>query len=121
LCVLNDRGTEDIIAPHGIPVDLLDRILIIRTTTYLLEDIKAIVQIRTKVEGLVIAEDALNYIAESGSKTSLRYVMQLLTPASIIARTNGHDNITLKDVKEAVDLFYDAKTSAKILAGNVNQ
>ncbi|CAJ0760475.1 24098_t:CDS:2, partial [Entrophospora sp. SA101] len=111
------RGTEDIIAPHGIPVDLLDRILIIRTTTYLLEDIKAIVQIRAKIEGLVLAEDALNYMAETGSKTSLRYVMQLLTPASIIARTNGHDNITLKDVKEADDLFYDAKSSAKILAG----
>jgi RuvB-like protein 1 (pontin 52) len=81
-----------------------------------LEDIKAIVQIRAKIEGLVIAEDALNYMAESGSKTSLRYVMQLLAPSSIIARTNGHDNITLKDVKESVNLFYDAKSSAKLLA-----
>ncbi|CAH1764962.1 6441_t:CDS:2, partial [Entrophospora sp. SA101] len=117
IVIFATNRTEDIIAPHGIPVDLLDRILIIRTTTYLLEDIKAIVQIRAKIEGLVLAEDALNYMAETGSKTSLRYVMQLLTPASIIARTNGHDNITLKDVKEADDLFYDAKSSAKILAG----
>jgi len=30
------RGT-DMISPHGIPVDLLDRLLIIKTTTYGLE------------------------------------------------------------------------------------
>lgn len=28
------RGTEDIISPHGIPLDLLDRLLIIRTLPY---------------------------------------------------------------------------------------
>lgn len=67
------RGTEDIIAPHGIPVDLLDRILIIRTLPYTLDDIRAIVQIRARTEGLEISEDALNYTAESGVKTSLRY------------------------------------------------
>lgn len=110
------RGTEDIIAPHGIPVDLLDRILIIRTLPYTLDDIRAIVQIRARTEGLEISEDALNYTAESGVKTSLRYVIQLLTPASILARTNGRENITLEDLKEVDDLFYDAKSSAKILA-----
>jgi RuvB-like protein 1 (pontin 52) len=40
----------------------------------------------------------------------------LLTPASILARTNGRENITLEDLKEVDDLFYDAKSSAKILA-----
>lgn len=28
------RGTEDIVAPHGIPLDLLDRVMIIRTLPY---------------------------------------------------------------------------------------
>lgn len=28
------RGTIDITAPHGIPLDLLDRLLIIRTSIY---------------------------------------------------------------------------------------
>jgi len=32
------RGT-DIISPHGIPVDLLDRLMIIRTTPYTLTEI----------------------------------------------------------------------------------
>jgi len=31
------RGT-DVLAPHGVPVDLLDRMLIIRTTPYSLEE-----------------------------------------------------------------------------------
>lgn len=30
------RGT-DMVSPHGIPVDLLDRLLIIKTTTYSLD------------------------------------------------------------------------------------
>ncbi|CAG8766763.1 903_t:CDS:2, partial [Dentiscutata erythropus] len=110
------RGTEDIVAPHGIPVDLLDRILIIRTLPYTLEDIRAIVQIRAKTEGLTLSEDALNHLAESGVRTSLRYVIQLLTPASVLARINGRENITLEDIKEVDDLFYDAKSSAKVLA-----
>lgn len=32
------RGTEDIVAPHGIPLDLLDRVMIIRTLPYTQEE-----------------------------------------------------------------------------------
>ncbi|CAG8570346.1 7855_t:CDS:2 [Paraglomus occultum] len=109
-------GTEDIRAPHGIPVDLLDRILIIRTKPYTPEEIKAIVQIRAKTEGLILANEALEFMAECGAQTSLRYVIQLLTPASILARTNGRENISLDDITQTKTLFYDAKSSAKILA-----
>ena len=70
--IVLSRGTEDVIAPHGIPVDLLDRILIIRTLPYALEDIRSIVQIRARTEGLTLADDALNFMADSGVKTSLR-------------------------------------------------
>ncbi|CAG8838353.1 32760_t:CDS:2, partial [Racocetra persica] len=85
------------------------------TLPYTLEDIRAIVQIRAKTEGLTLSEEALNHLAESGIRTSLRYVIQLLTPASILARINGRENITLEDIKEVDDLFYDAKSSAKVL------
>ena len=66
------RGTEDIQAPHGIPVDLLDRLLIIRTIPYTLEEIGVIVGIRAKVEGLELAEEAKNYLALVGADSSLR-------------------------------------------------
>lgn len=66
------RGTEDVIAPHGIPIDLLDRLLIIRTLPYTIDEIKVIVRIRAKIENLLVDDNAADMIAETGIKTSLR-------------------------------------------------
>ncbi|KAF9173767.1 RuvB-like protein 1 [Mortierella sp. AD011] len=109
------RGTEDITSPHGIPVDLLDRLLIIRTLPYTLEEIRVIITIRAKTEGLTVQDEALNYLADVGLKTSLRYSIQLLAPANIMAKINGRDEIFKGDVEEAGDLFLDSKRSAKIV------
>ena len=40
------RGTK-FRSPHGLPVDLLDRVLIVSTKAYLEEDIRQIIQIRS--------------------------------------------------------------------------
>ena len=45
-----------------------------------------------------------------------RYAVQLLTPASLLARINGKEQIGRDEVDEINELFYDAKSSAKILA-----
>lgn len=66
------RGTEDVVAPHGIPIDLLDRLLIIRTLPYTIDEIKVIVRIRAKIENLLVDDNAADMIAETGIKTSLR-------------------------------------------------
>lgn len=108
------RGTEDIVAAHGIPPDLLARILIIPTNTYSPEEVKHIVRLRTKTEGLVITEPALEKISEHGVKVSLRYALQLLTPANILARVNQKE-IDVDDVAECEDLFIDARRSASIV------
>jgi len=47
-CGTQIRGT-DMMSPHGIPVDLLDRLVIIRTLQYVLEEIIAILNTRAKV------------------------------------------------------------------------
>lgn len=65
------RGT-DIIAPHGIPIDLLDRLLIIRTTNYNLEDMIKILAIRATTENIKLTADALAHLGAIGNKTSLR-------------------------------------------------
>ncbi|KAF9158041.1 RuvB-like protein 1 [Actinomortierella ambigua] len=109
------RGTEDIMSPHGIPVDLLDRLLIIRTLPYTLEEIRVIVTIRAKTEGLSVAEDALALLAETGLQTSLRYAIQLLAPSNILAKISGRDEIVKSDVEETALLFLDSKRSAKIV------
>ncbi|RKO86370.1 RuvB-like 1, partial [Blyttiomyces helicus] len=65
------RGTDDIMAPHGIPVDLLDRLLIIRTLPYTLEEMVIILNIRAKTEGINVNAESVQYLAEIGVKTSL--------------------------------------------------
>merc|ERR1712006_18480 len=84
------RGT-DIVSPHGMPVDLLDRLVIIRTLPYSVDEITQVVAIRSQTEGLDIEDEAVALLGEIGFNTSLRYVVQLLTPASIMARTAGRD------------------------------
>merc|ERR1712190_424216 len=77
------RGT-DVLSPHGIPVDLLDRMLIIRTMPYNEEEMTKILSIRSSIEEIEIDASALNKLGGIGSCTSLRYAMQSLTPARII-------------------------------------
>lgn len=109
------RGTEDIVAAHGVPPDLLARLLIIPTNAYDPEEVKLIIRQRTRTEGLIITEPALDKVAEHGVKVSLRYALQLLTPASILARVGGRKEIDVVDVAECEDLFIDARRSASIV------
>jgi len=109
------RGTE-VIAPHGVPVDLLDRLMIVRTMPYSLQEIVQILAIRAQVEGISVDEEAYAYLGEIGVRSTLRYAVQLLTPAKVVVNTNGRDDITKEDIEEIDSLFYDAKASAKLLA-----
>jgi len=112
-CVI--RGTDDIVSPHGIPLDLLDRLMIVRTLPYSTEEMVQILKIRSQIEGITMEQDALESIGELGTNTTLRYAVQCLTPAFLLAKINGKESITKDDVKEINELFYDAKASAKIL------
>jgi RuvB-like protein 1 (pontin 52) len=108
------RGTEDIVAAHGIPPDLLARLLIVPTHAYDADEIKRIIKTRVQTEGLNITEAALDRVSEAGSKISLRYALQLLAPASIVAKCRGsaQQQIDVRDVEECQDLFLDAGRSA---------
>ena len=66
------KGTEDIQSPHGMPLDLLDRILIIKLMPYNAEDMAKILKIRADTEQIPVAPDALLKMAEIGSTTTLR-------------------------------------------------
>lgn len=77
--------------------------------------------IRAQTEKLAIEDDALETLGDIGVNTSLRYVAQLLTPANLIAKTAGRDTITKEDVMEVDNLFFDAKSSAKLLAENADK
>jgi RuvB-like protein 1 (pontin 52) len=109
------RGTEDLVAAHGIPPDLLARLLIVPTYQYELKEIRLIAKTRAKTEGVAITDPALEKIAQHGTSVSLRYALQLLTPAQIIAKVKGRTEIDEVDVEEAQDLFIDARRSAAVV------
>ncbi|KAJ2551063.1 RuvB ATP-dependent DNA helicase pontin [Coemansia sp. RSA 1933] len=119
LCTI--RGTEDLRAPHGIPRDLLDRMLIVRTTPYTKSEIQIILDIRSKTEGLKLSPEALDYAAEVGVSSSLRYSIQLLTPANVMAQISGREEIQKDDMLETSELFFDSKKSVSIVQNASSQ
>ncbi|RLF08293.1 MAG: TATA box-binding protein [Thermoprotei archaeon] len=108
------KGT-DIVAPHGIPYDLLDRLLIIRTKPYSREEILEILKIRAKEEKVKLSDDALQKLADIGHTHSLRYAVQLLTPSSLIAREKGKEEVGAAEVEEAAKYFISIKESSQYL------
>ncbi|KAG0646265.1 helicase 1 [Hyphodiscus hymeniophilus] len=113
------RGTEDLISAHGIPPDLLARLLIIPTNAYEADEIKRIIRIRVSVEGLAITEAALDKIAEHGSRISLRYALQLLTPSSILALPVARQYLTQQESMSAFVnqiLRYHVLETAQVVA-----
>ena len=98
------------------PVDLLDRLVIVRTLPYSAEEIAKVITIRASTEKINIEPEAIEILAEIGVNTSLRYVSQLLTPSIIVAKSQDRSTICKSDIAEVDGLFFDAKSSAKHLA-----
>ncbi|CAE6423741.1 unnamed protein product [Rhizoctonia solani] len=110
------RGTTDVYSAHGIPSDLLDRCLIVKTDPYTRAQVAQVVALRASVEGLTLGPGTLDRLSEEGEKGSLRYALQLITPASIVASLSGRKEILPTDIGEMNELFLDAKTSAGMMA-----
>jgi RuvB-like protein 2 len=79
------RGT-DYESPHGIPIDLLDRLLIISTTPYSEQEISKILSIRCEEEDVEMTEEAKEALTNIGMETSLRYSIHLIATANLISR-----------------------------------
>jgi len=106
------RGT-DIEAPHGIPLDLLDRLLIINTEPYNEEEMKEIIKIRLREERIELTEDAFNKLVKIAVNNSLRYAIMLLGPIKEISEIRKIDKPGLKEIEEASRLFSDYRRSAE--------
>lgn len=72
--ITNIRGTNQK-SPHGLPLDLLDRLLIITTLPYEEEEIEQILKIRCEEEDVEITEDAMELLTKIGTETTLRYAI----------------------------------------------
>jgi len=83
---------------------------------YSLEEMIQIIAVRAETESIQIDEEGIATLGEIGSRTSLRYAVQMLTPSRIVAQTAGRELIKASDIEEVDELFFDAKASARRLA-----
>lgn len=69
-----------------------------------------------QVERIGVDEESLALLGSIGESTALRHAAQLMTPAQMLAKSNGRDEITTADVDEVHELFHHAKFTARLLA-----
>merc|ERR1719333_1553955 len=108
------RGT-DYESPHGLPVDLLDRLLIITTEPYSADDIKKILTIRCEEEDVEMTNDALSLLTRIGQDTTLRYTIHMITTAALVCAKRQGTEVGIEDIKKVYTLFMDLKRSVKML------
>merc|ERR1740127_328283 len=114
------RGTN-YKSPHGIPIDLLDRLLIISTSPYTEKEIKHILHIRCEEEDVEMAEDALTLLTKIGIETSLRYAIQLIIAAALVCAKRKGVEVEVEDIKKVYTLFVDVKRSTQFLIEYQNE
>ncbi|KAI9358356.1 RuvB-like 2 [Pilaira anomala] len=112
--ITNIRGTK-YKSPHGIPVDLLDRMLIISTNPYEEKEIKEILKIRCQEEDVEMTDDAKDVLTRIGVETSLRYSIHLITAANLVARKRKATAVDVQDIKRVYSLFIDEKRSVQYM------
>ncbi|CAK8676550.1 ruvB-like 2 [Clavelina lepadiformis] len=108
------RGTN-YQSPHGIPIDLLDRLLIIATTPYSEKETKQILQIRCEEEDVEMEDQALAVLTRIGMETSLRYAIQLITASNLVSRKRKGTEVSVEDIKKVYSLFIDESRSTTFL------
>ena len=111
------RGTN-YKSPHGLPLDLLDRSIIIKTEKYNEEEIMKILQIRCNEEEVEINIDAMKLLTKIGSETSLRYASNLISVSNLIAKKRRSETVELEDIKRSYLLFLDSSRSVAFLQEN---
>ncbi|CAG8511358.1 11641_t:CDS:2 [Acaulospora colombiana] len=108
------RGTT-FRSPHGLPVDLLDRVLIISTQPYTAADMEQIIKIRCQEEDVELSADALTALATLATQTTLRYALNLISTAQVIARKRKSAIVDTEDVRKCYAYFLDEKRSTQWL------
>ena len=101
-------------SPHGLPLDFLDRVVIVSTHPYTLDEIEKILSIRAQEEEVDLAPDALKLLGTFGEKYGLRYASNLITTAFLIAQKRKSTTVTTADVERCYRLFLDPGRSVKV-------
>lgn len=108
------RGTN-YKSPHGLPLDFLDRVMIVSTHAYGKEEIGQILSIRAQEEEVDITPDALALLTKIGQETGIRYASNLITTSQLIMTKRKAKQISIQDVQRSFQLFYDSGRSVKFV------
>ncbi|OEH77390.1 hypothetical protein cyc_02206 [Cyclospora cayetanensis] len=108
------RGT-DYKAPHGVPLDLLDRTLIIATEPYSEQEMLKIIELRAEEEDVELEPEAQQLLCRIGLDSSLRYALHLITVANLVAKRKKKAAVDVEDVRRVYTLFLDVKRSTEYL------
>ncbi|PBK76375.1 TIP49-domain-containing protein [Armillaria solidipes] len=102
------RGTT-FRSPHGLPVDLLDRVLIVSTKPYSEEDVEQNIQIRCREEDVTLTADATSVLTSMAMQTTLWYPLNLISCAQILTRKRKAEQVGVEDLRRAYTYFMDEK------------
>jgi RuvB-like protein 2 len=108
------RGTT-YLAPHGLPPDLLDRLLIIATRPYTPDELRRILETRAREEDVPISPQALDLLARIAQDTSLRYAIQLISVAHVLAARRRAPHVDIDHIRRTYALFLDLRRSTEFL------
>ncbi|KAH8593741.1 TIP49 C-terminus-domain-containing protein [Bisporella sp. PMI_857] len=109
------RGTN-YRSPHGLPLDFLDRVVIVSTHAYQKEQIQQILSIRAQEEEVDVTPDALALLTKIGQETGLRYASNLITTSQLIMAKRKAKAVGIEDVQRSFQLFYDSARSVKFVS-----
>ena len=108
------RGTN-YNSPHGIPIDLLDRLLIIHTKPYSEQEIGEILDIRCEEEDVELTDGAKELLTKIGLECSLRYSIHMISTAALVAAKRKSAEVDVPDIRRVYSLFVDVKRSTQFL------
>lgn len=102
-------------SPHGLPLDFLDRVVIVSTQPYAGDEIQQILAIRAQEEEVDLTPDALALLTKIGQESGLRYASNIITTSTLLSQKRKSKDVGIEDVQRSYRLFYDPNRSVKFV------
>lgn len=103
-------------SPHGLPLDFLDRVVIVSTQPYGQGEIRQILSIRAQEEEVEVSANALELLTKIGQERGLRYASNLIATSTLLSLKRKADKVDQQDVERSYKLFFDPARSVQFVS-----
>ena len=103
-------------SPHGLPLDFLDRVVIVSTQAYGPAEIRQILAIRAQEEEVEVSANALELLTKIGQERGLRYASNLIATSTLLSLKRKADTVDQQDVERSYQLFLDPARSVSFVS-----